>query len=190
MTVDKSGSTPTAAVNKNFVGLGDAMVAASNDDKNKTGRKVSSDDADNKRMKDIETEVKSSTDGKAPPIKLDVPVQDQADVAKAKLFFSRLRSNAASLQSAPLETGPEVSNQELSSAMDFPVRGHTMPRQTNIDGVRFCVSIRNPQCKGKRRTVVAPAAPKALEPVSLLLPPAPTCQRRQTTTRGANKHVI
>jgi hypothetical protein len=105
VTVDKSGSTPTAAVNKNFVGLGDAMVAAANDDKNKTGRKVSSDDADSKRMKDIETEVKSSNDGKAPPIKLDVPVQDQADVAKAKLFFSPLRSNAAALQSAPLETG-------------------------------------------------------------------------------------
>lgn len=105
VTVDRSGGTATAAVNKNFVGLGDALVAASNDDKNKTGRKVSSDDADNKRLKDIETEVKAAVDGKAPPIKLDVPVQDQADVALAKLFFKRLRSNAASLQSAPLETG-------------------------------------------------------------------------------------
>ena len=105
VTVDKTGSTTLAAVNKNFVGLGDALVAASNDDKNKTGRTVSTDDADSKRLKELETEVRNSTTGTAPPVKLDLPVQDQADVAKAKLFFSRMRSNLASLQSAPLDTG-------------------------------------------------------------------------------------
>lgn len=105
VTVDKTSGSATASVNKNFVGLGDALVAAASDDKNKTGKTVSSDDADNKRLKEIETEVKNSADGKAPPVKLDVPAQDQADVAKAKLFFNRLRSNAASLQSAPLDTG-------------------------------------------------------------------------------------
>mgnify|MGYP006949116691 CR=1 FL=1 len=60
---------------------------------------------DAKRLKELETEVKNSTTGTAPPVKLDVPVQDQADVTKAKLFFSRMRSNLASLQSAPLDTG-------------------------------------------------------------------------------------
>jgi hypothetical protein len=105
VTVDRSGATATAAVNRNFVGLGDALVAVSNDDRNKTGTRVAADDADSRRLQDIETEVKNAEDGKAPPIKLDVPVQDQADVAKAKLFFNRLRSNVASLQSAPLDTG-------------------------------------------------------------------------------------
>ena len=105
VTVDKSGSTPTAAVNKNFVGLGDALVAASSDSKNKTGTTVTADDSSSKRLKDLETEVKNSSTGTAPPVKLDVPAQDQADVTTAKLFFSRLRANVASLQSAPLDTG-------------------------------------------------------------------------------------
>lgn len=105
VTVDKSSATATAAVNRNFVGLGDALLAASSDDKNKTGKVVTADDSDNRRLQDIEAEVKSSATGVAPPVKLDVPVQDQADVAKAKVFFNRLRSNVASLQSAPLDTG-------------------------------------------------------------------------------------
>jgi hypothetical protein len=118
VTVDTSGGSTTAAANRNLLGLGDALVAASGDVKNKTGTVISADDSASKRLKSLETEVRSAADGKASPIKLDVPAQDLADIAKAKQFFSRLRANAAALESGPLDTGLSDGVQALADTVN------------------------------------------------------------------------
>ena len=105
VTVSTSSGSATAAINSKLVGLGDALVAAASDAKNKTGTTITADDAASKLLKAIEKDVKESTTGTAAPIKLDTSAQTLSDIVKAKLFFSRLRSNAAALQSGSLDTG-------------------------------------------------------------------------------------
>ena len=93
----------TVVPNLKLVGLGAALVKASADEAiNKTGRTISADDADAKHLDDIERDVVAGT---ITPIKLVITAEESSDIAKAKLFFSRLRSNAAALNSAALETG-------------------------------------------------------------------------------------
>lgn len=105
VTVSTSSGSATAAINSKLVGLGDALVAAASDSKNKTGTTITADDAATKLLKAIEKDVKASTTGTAAPIKLDTPAETLSDIVKAKLFFSRLRSNAAALKNGPLDTG-------------------------------------------------------------------------------------
>ena len=93
----------TVLPNLKLVGLGAALVAASTDDKiNKTGRTISADDADAKHLDEVEDDVVAGT---ITPIRLVITAEESSDIAKAKLFFSRLRSNAAALNNAPLDSG-------------------------------------------------------------------------------------
>ena len=97
------GASATVSVNSNLAGLGSALVAASADVKiNLTGRTIKADDAEAKKIDALAADALAGTPS---PIKLVVTADETSDISKAKLFFSRLRSNAAALQSAPLETG-------------------------------------------------------------------------------------
>lgn len=102
VTPASGGTAGTVVHNTKLVGLGAALVAASNDDKNKTGRKVEDGDDDSKRLRGREDD---ATKGTAIPIPLVVTAEETSDIAKAKAFFSRVRSNAAALANAPLDTG-------------------------------------------------------------------------------------
>ena len=99
-----SGSAAATLVpNLKLVGLGAALVMASIDPRiNMTGRTITADDADAKHLGEVEKDVIAGT---ITPIKLVITAEESSDIAKAKLFFSRLRSNAAALSSAPLDTG-------------------------------------------------------------------------------------
>lgn len=97
------GANASVVPNNNLVGLTAALVAASaNDAINKTGRTITSDDSDAKLLGAVEDDVIAGT---VTPIKLVVTTEESSDIAKAKSFFSRLRSNAAALSNAPLDTG-------------------------------------------------------------------------------------
>ena len=106
VTPAAGGAVATLVANHKLVGLGAALVKASADEAiNKTGHTVSVDSADAKHLDAIEKDVVAGT---ITPIKLVVTTEESSDIAKAKQFFSRLRSNAAALSSAPLETGLAV----------------------------------------------------------------------------------
>ena len=106
VTPAAGGAVATLVANHKLVGLGAALVKASADEAiNKTGHTVSVDSADAKHLDAIEKDVVAGT---ITPIKLVVTPEESSDIAKAKQFFSRLRSNAAALSSAPLETGLAV----------------------------------------------------------------------------------
>ncbi len=106
VTPAAGGAVATLVANHKLVGLGAALVKASADEAiNKTGHTVSVDSADAKHLDAIEKDVVAGT---ITPIKLVVTPEESSDIAKAKQFFSRLRSNAAALASAPLETGLAV----------------------------------------------------------------------------------
>ena len=103
ITPGTGGASATASVNSNLAGLGSALVVASADVKiNLTGRTIMADDAEARKLAALAADALAGTPS---PIKLVVSAEETSDIAKAKLFFSRLRSNAAALQSAPLETG-------------------------------------------------------------------------------------
>ena len=103
ITPGTGGASATASVNSNMAGLGGALVAASADVRiNLTGRTIMADDAEARKLAALAADALAGTPS---PIKLVVSAEETSDIAKAKLFFSRLRSNAAALQSAPLETG-------------------------------------------------------------------------------------
>ena len=103
ITLGTGGASATASVNSNMAGLSSALVAASADDKiNQTGRTIKADDAEARKMATLAADALAGT---PVPIKLVVSAEETSDITKARLFFSRLRSNAAALQSAPLETG-------------------------------------------------------------------------------------
>lgn len=98
-----AGANATVVPNAKLVGLSTALVAAAADETiNKTGRTVTSDDADAKHLDAVEKDVVAGT---ITPIKLVVSTEETSDITKAKLFFSRIRSNAAALANAPLDTG-------------------------------------------------------------------------------------
>ena len=92
----------TVVMNNKLVGLSAALVSASGDEKNKTGAAISADDAVAKRVGTIETDAAA---GKAEPIKLVVTTEEASDISKARLFFARLRANAAALEKGPLDSG-------------------------------------------------------------------------------------
>ena len=118
-------SSPSAApaFNAKMAGLTAALVSAAADPKiNKTGTVITADDAAVKEIKKTEViaaEVKPTATnppvGVSPPAPAPTPAPapapapslsaEQIDVATAKAFVSRLRSNAAALKSGPLETG-------------------------------------------------------------------------------------
>ena len=102
-TPGTGGASATVSVNSNLAGLGSALVAASANVRiNLTGRTIMADDAEARKLAALAADALAGTPS---PIKLVVSAEETSDIAKAKLFFSRLRSNAAALQSAPLETG-------------------------------------------------------------------------------------
>ena len=102
-SVTVTPATGTLVHNHKLVGLGAALVKASADEAiNKTGRTISADDADAKHLDAVEKDVIAGT---ITPIKLVITAEESSDIAKARQFFSRLRSNAAALANAPLETG-------------------------------------------------------------------------------------
>jgi len=95
------GAAASVVPNTKLVGLGAALVTASTDPEiNKTGFTITAEGSDAKQLEVIETSVLAGT-----PIKLVVTAEETSDIAKAKQFFSRIRSNAAALSSAPLDTG-------------------------------------------------------------------------------------
>jgi len=103
VTPASGASTATLVPNHRLVGLGAALVKASADDKiNKTGFTITADGSDAKHLDDIERDVVAGT---ITPIKLVVTAEEISDIAKARSFFSRIRSNAAALVKAPLDTG-------------------------------------------------------------------------------------
>lgn len=103
VTPATAGAAATLVPNLKLVGLGAALVrAATNETINKTGITITADGSDAKHLDDVEKDVIAGT---ITPIKLVVTAEETSDIAKAKLFFSRLRSNAAALADAPLDTG-------------------------------------------------------------------------------------
>lgn len=103
VTAATASAAATVVPNLKLVGLGAALVKASTSEAiNKTGFTITADGADAKHLADVEKDVIAGT---IAPIKLVVTAEETSDIAKAKLFFSRLRSNAAALSNAPLDTG-------------------------------------------------------------------------------------
>lgn len=103
MVVDRSSGSAVATPAAALVGLSGALVSvAANTTINKVNVPVPADDAIVKTLSAVEDDVKA---GKATPIVVNVPAETQSDVAKAKSFVARLRSNAVAMQSAPLDTG-------------------------------------------------------------------------------------
>ena len=98
-----AGAQADGAVSKRLVGLAAALVGAAADTRiNKTGTSITGNDSAAKSLAAIETDV---TAGLAVTLKGGISAAERSDVALAKQFFSRLRSNAAALQNGPLETG-------------------------------------------------------------------------------------
>ena len=99
-----SGSAAATLVpNLKLVGLSAALVKASASEAiNKTGFTITADGSDARHLDDVEKDVIAGT---ITPIKLVVTAEETSDIAKAKLFFSRIRSNAAALADAPLDSG-------------------------------------------------------------------------------------
>lgn len=103
VVVDKSGGSAVATPAAALVGLSGALVTvAANPEVNKVNVPVPADDAIVKTLTTVENDVKS---GNATPIVVNVASETRSDVEKAKAFVARLRSNAAAMQSAPLDAG-------------------------------------------------------------------------------------
>lgn len=118
--------TPGAqpAVNDKLLGLSAALVAAAADPAiNKTGLPITADDAKAKELTSIETDVAANVPVSIP----SAPVSDaqRSNIDKAKLFFSRLRANAAALQSGTtdLALGTAVDDFTTSLRTDVSVAG-------------------------------------------------------------------
>ena len=109
-----SNAPPPPAFNPKLAGFTAALVAAAADPKiNKTGTVITAEDATVKDIKKTEDKavepqpivgVTPAPSPSPPPTAVLTPSQ-QADVATAKAFVTRLRSNAAALKNGPLETG-------------------------------------------------------------------------------------